>query len=107
MPVLYKVERSLEPYILLDDQKAYKVRVSDLTIPELEKIENQHMWILIDSAAFPDGIPPEFLLDEGPRPMLVYSSSPQLPRWEKAVQYNMDIRVIVMNPWSKWEAELL
>jgi len=97
----------MDPYILLDDQKAYKVDVSDLALYELQKSENQQMWILIDTMAFPDRIPPEFLFDHGPRPMLVYSSSPQLPRWEKAVQYNMDIRVIVMNPWSKWEAELL
>ena len=91
---------------MLDDQKAYKVDESVLKA-ELRKRKDQQMWILIDAQAFPDGIPPEFLFRQGPKPMLVYSSSPQLPRWEKAVQYNMDIRVIVMNPWSKWEAELL
>ena len=100
------MESSWDPYILLDDQKAYKVDESDL-VPELKERKDQQMWILIDSMAFPRGIPSEFLFDEGPKSMLVYSSSPQLSRWEKAVQYNMDIRVIVMNPWSKWEAELL
>ena len=106
MPVLFKIESCLDPYILLDDQKAYKVDVSDLTIPELQKSENQQMWILMDSMAFPDGIPTEFLFDHGPRPMLVYSSSPQRSCW-MVERYNMHITTIVMNAWSKWEAELL
>ena len=105
MPVLFKIENSLDPYILLDDQKAYKVDVRDL-VPELKRGEDQQMWILIDSMAFPNGIPSEFLFDEGPKPMLVYSSFPQCSRW-KVERYNMHIRTVVMNPWSKWEAELL
>jgi len=100
------MESSWDPYILLDDQKAYKVDVSDLALYELQKSENQQMWILIDTMAFPDRIPPEFLFGDGPRPMLVYSSSPQCSRW-KVERYNMDITTIVMNAWSKWEAELL
>jgi hypothetical protein len=96
----------LDPYILLDDRKAYTVDMSGFS-PLRRKGADQQMWILIDSQAFPDGIPPEFLFHHGPRSMLVYSSSPQLSRWGKVEQYNMHITTIVMNPWSKWEAELL
>jgi hypothetical protein len=107
VPVLYKVSPGLGPYILFNEQKAYIVEAKDLGEAELHNSENKQMWILIDAMAFPNGIPPEFLLNDGPLPMLVYASSPQPSRWEDTIHSNISIRTIIMNPWSKWEAELL
>jgi hypothetical protein len=107
VPVLYKVNPGSDPYILLDQQQAYIVETKDFGEDELHDSENKQMWILIDATAFPSGIPPEFLLDGGPLPMLVYSSSPQPFRWKATYNSNMSMRTIIMDPWSKWEAELL
>ena len=106
MPVLFKVNPR-QPYILFDDKNAFTVGEEDLVFT-IEQSQNRHMWILIDAEAFPDGIPADFLvMDGGPAPMLVYSSSPRPSRWKAVRQFGFDMAEIVMNPWSKWEAELL
>jgi hypothetical protein len=106
VPVLFKTGR-LEPYILFDDKKVYTVEAEDLVF-KMQLSRHQHMWVLIDALAFPDGIPAEFLpMRGGPAPMLVYASSPRRSRWKRVRQCGFDVADIVMNPWSKWEAELL
>ena len=94
-------------YILLDSGKAYLVKPDDLEEVFLYDEKNRPMWILIDANASPNGIPAEILVLSGPKPMVVYSTSPRRSRWKLANQANMPLSVIIMNPWSKWEAELL
>jgi hypothetical protein len=107
VPVLFKTEYYLEPFILLDQQQAYKVDAKDLTISCVRDGKNKPMWILVDSMAFPNGMPQEFLLNKGPTSMLVCASSPRPSRWTLTEQYNIRLQIIFMNPWSKWKAELL
>jgi hypothetical protein len=104
VPVLLKIDRYSDPFILLDQQQAYKVDAKDL---DMDDKKNKPVWILINSVAFPNGIPQEFLLNKGPVPMLVYTSSPRPSRWTATEQSNLPLEIILMNPWSKWEAELL
>jgi hypothetical protein len=108
VPVLYKVGPGQYPYILFDQQRAYVVDPKDVSGDDVLKRRGcGQMWILVDAIASPHGIPPELLSDGGPASMLVYSSSPQLSRWKSANQSNIYLATIIMNPWSKWEAELL
>ena len=72
-----------------------------------QKKANPKMWILIDSVASPEAIPDEVMPLEGPSPMVVYSSSPRHSRWKLVRQSNISLAIVIMNPWSKWEAELL
>ena len=94
-------------YILLDSGKAYLVKPDDLEEVFLYDEKNRPMWILIDANASPDGIPAEIRVLSGPEPMVVYSTSPRHSRWKLTNQANMPLSVIIMNAWSKWEAELL
>ncbi|KAL1983948.1 hypothetical protein VTN96DRAFT_9722 [Rasamsonia emersonii] len=67
--------------------------------------ENKNLWIL-DSMAFEDGLPSDLKRKNGITPMLVYATSPRSSRWPKA-QFSMKDTTLIMNPWSKWETELL
>ena len=105
VPVLWKI-RSGIPYILFDEQQAYKVNPDSVSIYSEWKA-NRKMWILVDSIAYPDGIPSELRELDGPTSMVVYATSPRRSRWKLARQSNISLAIVIMNPWSKWEAELL
>jgi hypothetical protein len=96
----------MQEYVLFDQQQVYKVDPQDVGL-ELLRPESQRAWILVDALACPGGIPFELLSEGGPTSMFVYSSSPCRSRWRLANQSNIPLSVIIMNPWSKWEAELL
>ena len=102
-----KLDSIESQYILLDSGKAYLVKPEDLKGIILGDEKNRPMWILIDANASPNGIPAEILVLSGPKPMVVYSTSPRHSRWKLTNQANMPLSVIIMNAWSKWEAELL
>jgi hypothetical protein len=105
VPVLYRLDPGPEKYILLDQKQAFLVLPEDITKAVLKF--NMRMWILVDAIASPDSIPPQFLIMRGPNAMFVYSSSPRSSRWRLANQSNIYLETLTMNPWSKWEAELL
>ena len=104
VPVMVKIDPNY-PYVLLDQRQAFLVETKSLVGNVLRWEVNRHMWILTDARAFPDGIP--ILVQNGPTPMFVYSSSPRRERWALANQYSIRQLTIIMNPWSKWETELL
>ena len=97
VPVMVKIDPNYL-YVLLDQRQASLVEPKSLVGNVLQWKVNRHMWILTDARAFPDGIPDELLVQNGPAPMFVYSSSPRRTKWALMNQY--DIRSI-MNPWSK------
>jgi hypothetical protein len=105
VPVLYRVDPGFEKYILFDQKQAFLVLPENLTGGVLKL--NRNMWILVDAIASPNGIPAQFLIPRGPKAMFVYSSSPRRSRWSLANQSNIYLKTLIMNPWSKWEAELL
>ena len=107
MLVLVKIEPGQSLYISLDQQQAFLVEPKSLTGLILLMQENRHLWILVDANASPDGVPDELRILGGPAPMFVYSSSPRYSRWALTNQSNTRLLTIFMNPWSKWEAELL
>src|SRR5256885_2358185 len=102
-----KIDSAQHTYVLLDQQQAFLVEPKNLTGRILRMTANRHMWILIDANASPDGIPAELRIQAGPASMFVYSSSPRRSRWALTNQSNTRLLTIVMNPWNKWEAELL
>jgi hypothetical protein len=106
VPVMVKIDPN-DPYVLLDQRQAFLVEPKSLVGNVLKLKVNRHMWILTDARAFPDGIPDDLLVQNGPAPMFVYSSSPRRTRWALMNQYDIHQLTIIMNPWSKWEAELL
>jgi len=107
VPVMVKIDSAEYPYVLLDQRQAFLVEPKSPVGDVLRWKVNRHMWILTDARASPDGIPNELLVPNGPAPMFVYSSSPRRARWALANQYDIRQLTIIMNPWSKWEAELL
>jgi hypothetical protein len=104
---MFKLSPTESQYILLDSGKAYLVKPDDLKERTLRDEKNRPMWILVDANASPDGIPAELRVLSGPKPMVVYSTSPQQSRWKLVKGANIRLSVIIMNAWSKWEAELL
>ena len=105
VPVLWKVEAGF-PYILFDERQAYMVNPNDVGA-FCRREANRKMWILVDSVAYPDGIPDELRRLGGPTSMVVYVTSPRYSRWRLARQSNISLAIVIMNPWGKWEAELL
>jgi hypothetical protein len=106
VPVLWKVKSTIVPYILFDGHQAYMVEQNHVDSYN-QNIVNKKMWILIDSNASPKHIPDEVMPLGGPSAMVVYATSPRYSRWRLVRQSNISLAIVIMNPWSKWEAELL
>src|SRR5205814_2006242 len=96
----------VQEYILFDQQQVYRVDPQDVGL-EVLRPESQRVWILVDALACPSGIPLELRSEGDPTSMFVYSSSLRRSRWQLVNQSNIPLSVVIMNPWSKWEAELL
>jgi hypothetical protein len=79
---------------------------SYLILKVMKADANKTLWVLVDSMAFDDGLPSELKRKNGITPMLIYATSPRSSRWPKA-QFSMNDITLIMNPWAKWEAELL
>ena len=105
VPVLYRLDPSFEKYVLFDQKQAFLVLPEKITGGVLKL--NIKLWILVDAIASPNSIPRQLLIMRGPRAMFVYSSSPRRSRWKLTAQSNIYVKTLIMNPWSKWEAELL
>ena len=56
--MLWKLKSTKIPYILFDGYRAYMVEQNHVDAYN-QNIANEKMWILIDSIAFPEGLPPE------------------------------------------------
>jgi hypothetical protein len=104
MPVLYRFTYGVPKYILFDQQQAFLVLPGSVGGDVL--VDNDEMWVLVDANSSPDSIPPE-LLTPGLNSMFVYLTSPRRSRWQRANQFNLNLVTVIMNPWGKWEAELL
>jgi hypothetical protein len=104
IPVLYRIKSGVPKYILFDQRQAFLVLTGSVESSVL--LVNWKMWVLVDANTSPDSIPSELLIF-GLKSMFVYSTSPRRSRWQTANQFNLDLVTVIMNPWSKWEAELL
>ncbi|KAK2798546.1 hypothetical protein FQN50_008814 [Emmonsiellopsis sp. PD_5] len=104
--VLSKIESSEDDYVLFSNGHAYLVPPSYLVDSVTRSELNRDLWVLVDSMAFENGLPSELKKWNGISPMLVYTTSPRASRWPKA-QFSMRESTLIMDPWTRWEAELL
>lgn len=94
--VLYRIRKGA---LLFNTGKAYETHpeVVDAAMGRaVHVLENSNLWILVDSSAFPEGIPGYCMSWDGIVPKLVYATSPDKNRKPK-LEHNLRNLTVIMD----------